>query len=141
MLSIRFKRDPNLWGEGLGVRGSSMNERLDPIEFARLRRQMADQWERQMWELLRNRQRCNMKFRREHPLGIYTADFYCVAVKLVVEIDGASHATQEAMSHDADRDQWMQSQGIRILRFSCAQVEHETQFVIDQIDEALSLET
>ena len=116
-----------------------MNDRLDPIEFARLRRQMADEWERLMWQLLRNRQRRNHKFRREHPLGIYTADFYCVAAKLVIEIDFASHSTEEATLYDSKRDQWMQKQGIRILRFTCAQVEHETQTVIERIDQALML--
>ena len=117
-----------------------MNDRLDPIEFARLRRQMADQWERMMWQLLRNRQRCNQKFRREHPLGIYMADFYCAAAKLVVEVDGSSHLTEEAKQYDAARDQWMQEQGIRILRFTCAQVENETQAVMAKIDEALVFE-
>ena len=114
-----------------------MNEKLDPIEFARLRRQMADEWERQMWQLLRNRQRCNQKFRREHPLGIYIADFYCPAAKLVIEVDGASHQSKKAKEYDAARDHWMRQQGIYILRFTCTQVEHETQIVIDQIDEAL----
>ena len=94
-----------------------------------------------MWQLLRNRQRCNQKFRREHPLGNYTADFYCAAAKLVVEIDGASHLSTEAKNYDANRDQWMRQQGIRILRFTCAQVEHETQIVIDKIDDALKAES
>ena len=114
-----------------------MGEKLDPIKFARLRRQAADEWERQMWQLLRNRQRCNQKFRREHPLGIYTADFYCIAAKLVVEVDGASHQSKEAKEYDAARDRWMRQQGIRVLRFTCAQVEYETQEVLDRIDEAL----
>ena len=75
-----------------------MTEKLDPIEFARMRRQMADEWERLMWQLLRNRQRCNQKFRREHPLGIYTADFYCVDAKLVIEVDGASHQSKPTLA-------------------------------------------
>ncbi len=79
-----------------------------------------------MWQLLRNRQRSNEKFRREHPLGVYTADFYCVAAKLVIEVDGRSHLSAEAKHYDAARDKWMKSQGIRILRFTCAQVEHQT---------------
>ena len=92
-----------------------MNKKLDPIKFARLRRQMADEYERLMWQLLRNRQRCNQKFRREHPLGIYTADFYCARARLVVEIDGESHQSDEAKRYDAVRDQWMKKQGIRVL--------------------------
>jgi len=114
-----------------------MKEKFDPIEFARLRRKSADQWEHLMWQMLRNRQRCNQKFRREHPLGVYTADFYCVAAKLVIEVDGASHQSKEAKDYDAARDRWMRQQGIRILRFTCAQVEHETQSVLKQIDAAL----
>jgi len=94
-----------------------------------------------MWQMLRNRQRCNQKFRREHPLGIYTADFYCVAAKLNVEVDGASHQSKKARAYDAARDRWMKEQGIRVLRFTCAQVEHETQSVLKQIDAALKVES
>ena len=118
-----------------------MINRLDPIKFARTRRQASDEWERHLWLLLRNRQRCNQKFRREHPLGIYTADFYCVAAKLVVEIDGASHSTEQAKQYDASRDRWMREQGIRVLRFTCAQVEHEGHSVLAQIDKALVQKT
>ncbi len=118
-----------------------MNEKLDRIEYARLRRQMSDEWERLMWQLLRNRQRCNQKFRREHPLGIYTADFYCAAAKLVVEVDGASHRSPEAQQYDAARDQWMRQQGIRVLRFTCQQIDNELQSVIDEIDNALRMDS
>ena len=114
-----------------------MTKPISPIEFARLRRQMSDEFERLMWQLLRNRQRCNQKFRREHPLGIYTADFYCAAAKLVIEVDGTSHLSDEAKQYDAARDVWMKSHGIRIIRFTCSQVEHQTQEVLQLIDQAL----
>ncbi len=139
-MSHWFQTQSEFWGEGLGVRGKSMTKKLDPIEFARLRRQMADEWERKMWQLLRNRQIANHKFRREHPLGIYTADFYCAGAKLVVEIDGASHMTNEAQEYDAKRNLWMHQQGIRVLRFTCERVEHQTESVINQIKDALSNE-
>ena len=116
-----------------------MNNQLGKIEFARLRRQMADEFERLMWQLLRNRQRCGMKFRREHPLGVYTADFYCAKAKLVVEVDGSSHQSTEAKNYDVARDKWMNGQGIEVLRFSCSEVENETEYVIDRIDEKLKL--
>ena len=111
---------------------------MNPVEFSRLRRRMSDEYERLMWQLLRNRQRCNKKFRREHRLGVYTADFYCVTAKLVIEVDGQSHWSDEAKQYDAARDKWMKSQGIRILRFTCSQVEHETQDVLKLIDQALT---
>lgn len=114
-----------------------MTQRMSPIEFARLRRQMADEFERLMWQLLRNRQRKNHKFRREHSIGIYTLDFYCPAAKLAIEVDGISHQTEEAKQYDAARDDWLEAQGIRVLRFACSQVSNETQKILNQIDQAL----
>jgi very-short-patch-repair endonuclease len=116
-------------------------ERLDPIEFARHLRQTADGYEQLLWELVRNRQRCNKKFRRQHPLGAYTADFYCAEAKLVVEIDGESHFSDKQRAYDAARDKWMASQGIRVLRFCGKQVEFETAAVCAAIDQALQEQT
>jgi len=110
-----------------------------PKDFARGQRQSADEFEQLMWQLLRNRQRCNQKFRRQHPLGIYTADFYCAEEKLVVEVDGDSHLSDEAKRYDAARDRWMKSQGIRVLRFTCTEVEKCTQHVLEKVDAALTL--
>lgn len=90
--------------------------RRDPIEFARYLRKTSTSSENYLWQLLRNRQRCGMKFRRQHPLGPYTADFYCVEAKLVVELDGTPHHTSEGKQKDEARDAWMRSQGIEVLR-------------------------
>ena len=114
-----------------------MTNRLSKIEYARLRRQMSDEYETTMWQLLRNRQRCGMKFRREHPVGTYTTDFCCTEVKLVVEIDGSSHQTEEAAQYDRRRDEWMRSQGYEVLRFTCGEVMEQTERVLDSIDKTL----
>jgi very-short-patch-repair endonuclease len=90
-----------------------------------------------LWQLLRNRQRCGKKFRRQHPLGPNTADFYCAEAKLVVEVDGSPHQTGEGKQKDAARDAWVRSQGIEVLRFGGWQVEFEARHVIETIDEAL----
>ncbi len=125
----------------MGVRGReherTVMESLDPIEFARLQRQTANSFERQMWELLRDRRRCNLKFRRQHPLGPWTADFYCAAAKLVIEVDGASHFTDEGKARDAARNHWMRENGVEVLRFSGKQVEFETLQVIAEIERVL----
>jgi very-short-patch-repair endonuclease len=110
---------------------------IEPIEFARYLRQAATSSEALLWQLLRNRQRCGMMFRRQHPLGIYTADFYCAEAKLDVEIDGAPHDTIEGKRKDEVRDSWMRSQGIEVLRFGGWQVETDTRQVLECIDEAL----
>jgi very-short-patch-repair endonuclease len=110
---------------------------MEPIDFARHLRQAATSSEAYLWQLLRNRGRCGKKFRRQHPLGIYTADFYCAGAKLVVEIDGSPHQTMEGKQNDEARDAWMRSQGIEVLRFGGWQVESDTQQVLEQIDDML----
>ncbi len=90
----------------LGAEAKFMTQK-DPIEFARFLRRTSNAYEQLLWEMLRNRQRCKMKFRRQHPLGKYTADFFCAEAKLVVEIDGTHHFTEQGQRHDAIRDQWM----------------------------------
>jgi very-short-patch-repair endonuclease len=110
---------------------------LEPIDFARYLRQTATSAEELFWQLMRNRQRCRTKFRRQPPLGIYTADFYCAEAKLVLEIDGSPHSTIEGKRRDEARDEWMQSQGIEVLGFGGWQVELETGQVVERIDEML----
>jgi very-short-patch-repair endonuclease len=63
---------------------------------------------------LRDRRLGGFKFRRQQPLGRYTADFYCAEVKLIVELDGRSHADRR--ERDAVRDDWMRSEGVDVLR-------------------------
>src|SRR5689334_13985849 len=112
-------------------------ERKDPISFARHLRRKSTSSEEYLWQLLRNRARCGKKFRRQHPLGIYTADFFCVEALLDVEVDGAPHQTAEGHARDDVRDAWVRSQGIEVLRFSGKEVECETQAVLKRIDEML----
>ena len=124
---------PGTPGRGAGGEGSY----LEPIDFARHLRQTARSYEDLLWQLLRNRQRCGKKFRRQHPLGNDVADFYCPEAKLVVEVDGSPHHTTEGRRKDAARDTWMTSQGIEVLRFGGWQIEFETRQVLDRIDDAL----
>lgn len=79
----------------------------------RLRRSMTD-GERVVWARLRAEQ-LGVKFRRQHPLGRYVADFACLSPKLVVELDGSQHANQ--VDYDAARDAFFQAQGFEVLRF------------------------
>ena len=106
----------------------------NPIEFARHRRRSATSGEFLMWQMVRDRQRCKMKFRREHPLGPYTCDFYCAEVKLDIECDGKDHFTDEGRARDAVRDAWMKRHGVTTLRFTNQQIENDTQTVMKIID-------
>jgi very-short-patch-repair endonuclease len=70
--------------------------------------------EQLLWLALRNGQIGGMKFRRQHPIGPFVADFYCHEAKLVVEVDGMSH--DDKMRQDAARTVFLESEGLRILR-------------------------
>ncbi|MEO7299323.1 MAG: N-6 DNA methylase [Verrucomicrobiota bacterium] len=70
-----------------------------------------------LWELLRDRQCCDLKFRRQHQFGDYLLDFYCHEEKLAVELDGEPHNTAARKKKDATRDAYLKSQGVTSIRF------------------------
>ncbi|PZO12966.1 MAG: hypothetical protein DCF26_17825 [Burkholderiales bacterium] len=78
-----------------------------------LRRDMTDA-ERKLWSGLRGEQ-LGFKFRRQHPLGNYIADFACLKPKLIVELDGSQHADNQA--YDGARDAYFKAWGFVVLRF------------------------
>ena len=90
-----------------------------------------------LWRLLRNRRFLGFKFRRQHQFGDYIADFYCREANLVIECDGAIHEQSERWHHDQDRDAFMISQGLRILRFSNDRVLSDTTNVMEEIRQTL----
>ncbi len=71
--------------------------------------------EKVCWELLRAKRMAGIKFRRQHPIGPYFADFACVSKKLVIEIDGEHHAFQ--VEADARRTAALEKAGWRVIRF------------------------
>ena len=85
-----------------------------------------------LWQALRGRPG-GLKFRRQHPFGWYITDFYCPAAKLVVEVDGVSHDMGNRPQHDEARDQWLEEQGLRVLRFRAADVMNDVNSVITAI--------
>jgi len=82
-----------------------MRKRLTPAEF-------------KLWQVIRNRQLDGMRFRRQAPLGPYIVDFFCPERKLIVEVDGGHHTHFHRLRADAERDEWLRSQGHRVLRFA-----------------------
>ena len=102
-------------------------------ERAREMRKKQTSAEDMLWELLRNRQLNDAKFRRQHQFGEYVCDFYCAEAKLAVECDGAVHATAEAVAHDKKRDAYLKSQGVTVLRFENRVVLNETEQVLEAI--------
>ena len=76
------------------------------------------QSESRIWLLIKDRYK-NFKFRRQHPMGPYIADFYCHKLKLVIELDGKHHFENETQrAYDIQRDADMKNWGITVLRYS-----------------------
>ncbi len=93
--------------------------------------------EKRLWTILRNEQ-MGKKFRRQHGIGHYIVDFYCPQLKLVIEVDGASHFTDEAQGYDQIRENFMLSLGIKTLRLNNHEVMTNLagvrQYIQSQID-------
>ena len=85
-----------------------------------------------LWTALRGKRLAGLRFRRQHVLGPYVVDFFCSAHRLAIEVDGGAHRGDEAVARDGLRDQWMATQGVRVLRVSDS-------LVLDDIDAALRL--
>lgn len=87
--------------------------------------------EQVLWARLRNRGLHGLKFRRQHPIGPYIADFYCAQHRLVVELDGGVHLVQAA--YDAQRTAYLAARGCRVLRVTNEAVENDVERVLDMI--------
>jgi len=108
---------------GRGVRARELRRSQTPAEAA-------------LWELLRNRQLIGIKFKRQFPIGRYVADFYCHDRKLVVELDGEIHELPRQENHDQNRDTYLRSLGLRILRISNEEVFADSSQVLQKIRDA-----
>ncbi len=96
----------------------------------RLRTQMTDS-ERALWERLRRKQIQAVQFYRQKPIGNYIVDSYAPKAKMVVEVDGSQHMESEQAARDLQRDAFLASQGLRVLRFDDLQVLKEIEGVME----------
>jgi very-short-patch-repair endonuclease len=78
-----------------------------------------------LWKYLRARQMLGLKFRRQHPLGPFIADFVCLSKRIIVEMDGPIHDSRTL--YDQRRDQWLRSQGFTVWRIKNEELEQNTE--------------
>ncbi|HET6907192.1 MAG TPA: DUF559 domain-containing protein [Rhodanobacteraceae bacterium] len=110
-----------------------MREGAKKLFARKLRREMTDA-ERRLWTHLRRQQLAGFRFRRQFPVGPYIVDFMCLEAKLVIEIDGGQHLESAS---DAVRSEWLEEQGLHVLRFWNHDVLMRTKEVLAVIFEAL----
>jgi very-short-patch-repair endonuclease len=105
------------------------------IEFARQLRRKATDAERLLWKHLRLRNIDGYRFRRQHVVGEFIADFACLEAMLVVELDGGQHA--DSAKYDTDRSRFLEANGFRVLRFWNNDAVENIEGVLHKISEAL----
>jgi len=86
-----------------------------------------------LWEELKSRKMLGYKFLRQKPIGNYIVDFFCNKLKMVIEIDGDSH-TEEKFEYDINRQKWLESSGVNVLRFDDLEVKKDMDNVLSAIE-------
>ena len=114
--------------------GAPMQDQSTPTaqRNARVLRSGMTDSERKLWSHLRGEQ-LGVKFRRQHPLGNYVADFACLAPRLIVELDGSQHGEDAALAYDARRTAVLERGGLKVLRFWNSDVIGNLHGVLDTI--------
>jgi very-short-patch-repair endonuclease len=120
-------------GERLGE-GVVARDDYDASRARDLRRN-GSRAERKVWELLRDRRISGVKFRRQHPIGPYFADFACISRKLVIEVDGDHHAFQ--IQADTRRTAAMEREGWRVVRFWANEVVQNPEGIWAEIEQVV----
>lgn len=90
-----------------------------------------------LWSELRNKQLGGFRFKRQHPIQQFIADFYCHKLQLVIEVDGEIHNVNENKEKDKIRTQELKQLGIQVIRFTNDEVLYDTENVIYKIKEII----
>ena len=93
--------------------------------------------EARLWQALRSRRLARWKFRRQHPIDRYIVDFVTVEGKLVVEVDGVTHASPSEIARDSARTEMLEAFGFHVVRVSNIDVYENLGSVLDMIDQTL----
>jgi very-short-patch-repair endonuclease len=136
-LVARLTPPPDL-GRPQGLRDLRASSSREVRQRAQELRDQQTPAEAALWEKLRARRLANLKFRRQHALGPYIVDFYCVEMRLAVEVDGQVHESADATERDIQRDAWLANHGVILVRVTNDEVETQLDLVLDRIRTASS---
>ncbi|OWK73817.1 hypothetical protein CBW16_08365 [Flavobacteriaceae bacterium JJC] len=105
----------------------------ESFEKARVLRSTATSSEKLLWDYLRNKRLGGLKFRRQHPVSLYIADFYCHELRLIIELDGDYHFSAEQQQKDIERTEILNSNGLHVVRFTNEEVQNDLNRVLQSI--------
>ncbi|MEZ5889493.1 MAG: endonuclease domain-containing protein [Xanthobacteraceae bacterium] len=104
---------------------------------ARRLRANATDAEVQLWKMLRQLPASGTHFRRQVPIGPFVADFACLALRLVIEIDGSQHAQGSRATRDEARSKWLEREGFKVIRFWNNDIVEDREGVLNSIYAAM----
>ena len=104
----------------------------DVVELAKSLRNAMTYHESLLWEKIKGKQICGVRFRRQHPIYFYIVDFYYHEAMLVIEVDGEIH--YDRIDHDDGRSAEMEKFGIKVIRFTNLEVENNIEKVVKRIE-------
>jgi very-short-patch-repair endonuclease len=111
------------------------------IDLAKKLRQKMTPSEKALWQRLKSQKIDGYKFRRQHPIKYYIADFYCHEARLVIEVDGPIHDRIDQREHDLQRSGIIEDFGIMILRFTNDEIKYHINTVLKEIKEITIMRT
>ena len=93
--------------------------------------------ERTLWRALKELPVDGTHFRRQAPIGPYVVDFFCPAARLVIELDGGHHSEDETSERDRERQNWLEQEGYRVVRFWNSEIAGDLAAVLERIYQEL----
>lgn len=105
------------------------------FERAKMLRENPTKAEKALWEVLKKKQLLGLRFKQQHPVNTFIADFYCHSLKLVIEVDGDIHDVEGNKEYDENRTAELESFGITVIRFRNAEVLKNIKAVKREIEE------
>ena len=113
----------------------SMFYGASPKIFARAStlRQNMTKAEKMLWERLRKNQMMGLRFKAQHPIDTFIADFYCHKLKLVIEVDGEIHERKEQRDYDLGREGALRELGLTVIRFTNGEIYEDLDGVMEEI--------
>ena len=114
--------------------GTVKKRRAKVVVARELRRRMTPE-EAILWEELRSRRFRKFKFRRQVPVGRFIADFLCLSLHLIIEVDGEIHDDQQ--EHDREREEYLRECGYRVIRFCNEEVHKNLLGVLSRLEQEI----
>lgn len=111
--------------------------KASPLIFERAKalRMNPTQAEKKFWDILRKKQILGLRFKHQHPINRFIADFYCHKIKLVIEVDGEIHDLSQNKERDENRTAELEEYGIEVMRFTNKEIFDEIELTKKKIEE------